>query len=176
MRNFIILSIVLLLSFGTMGADGCLVSGQITITEFVDIGRTTDTNVNKYDVNLTTNEDWQENKDKIISVDAVAIVAIIVNNLAADNFGEVFWSNNANLTTVDEVRQNSIRIMKSPVLPGQKKTLIEWKDAFQYMENEDTIINEILGDGIFTLYGIAEKVPFDMHLDAEAVITVTITQ
>ena len=175
MKNFIVLCLVLMLSALSMGADGCLISGQITIIENANIGTTTNTNVNKYDVDLTTNEDWQDNKDDIISIDAVAIVACIFNNLSADNSGEVWWSEDPNLTTADAVRNNSIRLMKSPVLPGDKKSVIKWADAFQYMENEDTIIDEVLtGDGKFTLYGIAEKTPFDMDVDAEVVLTITV--
>jgi len=171
MRTFIVLSIVVLLA---AGSSGCLVSGQIVIKEPIDIGGTTNSQISKYNVDLSTNQDWLDNKEDIVSIDAIELVAFIRNNLATDAVGEVWWSNDPTLDTVDDIRAKGTKFFTSPVLPGKKKTLVDWPDAFNYVENEDALIAEILGDGIFTVYGIGKGVPFDLDIDGEVVLTVTV--
>ena len=173
MKSYFILSLVVLLS---AFSSGCLITGQITITQGFEITATTDTNVNKYDVDLTDNQDWQDNKDKVVSIDAVAIVAWIFNREAA-NIGEVYWSDDPNLTTVAAVRNNATRIMVTPTInPSPPLNQINWQDGLAAMENTDSLIEQVLGDGVFTVYGIAQEVPFDMDIDGEIVLTVTIEE
>ena len=171
MRNFITLGFILLLA---AGSSGCLVSGQVVVVEPIDIGATTDQQISKYTVDLSTNEDWLDNKDDIVSIDAVELVAKITNNLQTDAIGEVWWSNNANLGDAADIRANATKFFTSPNLPGDQMTLVDWPDAFNYVENEDLVIAEILGDGIFTLYAIGKGEPFDLDVLGEVVLTITV--
>ena len=171
MRNFITLGFILLLA---AGSSGCLVSGQVVIVEPIDIGATTDQQISKYTVDLSTNEDWLDNKDDIVSIDAVELVAKITNNLQTDAIGEVWWSNNANLGDAADIRANATKFFTSPNLPGGQMTLVDWPDAFNFVENVDLVIAEILGDGIFTLYAIGKGEPFDLDVLGEVVLTITV--
>jgi hypothetical protein len=182
MKKLLILNFALAL---TLGAIGCLATGQVTLSEPVDIGPTTDTNISKYTVDLNAldpvtlepeNPDYVDNKDRILSVDEIAFVAIIENKAAAPAKARIYLSNDDTLDSVAEIEnpKNATLIFDSPSIPGNSTQKIDWEDGFAYMENEDVVIDEVLGDGAFTLYGIAKNVPFNLEILGEVSVTITV--
>jgi len=173
MKRYISLGVIVVaLVFG-----GCLISGQITFVEDIDINATTDTSIGREYVDLNLNSDYEEHKDDIVSVDALAVVAIIENNLTTSTSGELwFTADSTSYTDADDIRANAIRVMATPTIAGSATLTITWNDAFALMENEDAIIDEVLGDGKMTFYGIASTVPFDLDIQAQVAVTVTISK
>ena len=72
MKKLLTTSLILALA---VTFSGCLVTGQIVIVEAIDIGVTTDENISRYLLDLNENDDYLDNKEKILSVDALALVA-----------------------------------------------------------------------------------------------------
>ena len=169
--------IYLFLALAPVVIAGCLISGQITFVEDINIKATTDSAVSREYVDLNRNADYEEHKNDIASVDAVAIVAIIENNLPTSTSGEIWFTPDSTFyDDAGDIRANGIRIMATPTIAGSSTLTITWNDAFSFMENEQAVIDEVLGDGKMTFYGIASTTPFDLDIQAQVVVTVTITK
>lgn len=154
---------------------GCLVTGVITIIENVDIDATTDNVISKYDLDLNQNQDYVDNKDAILSIDDVALVAIIKNNTSTAVNAEVWFTTDiTSYTTVSQIQSNGLRFMLSPAIPPNAEITIDWNSAFQFIENEETVIEQVLGDGMMTFYGIANNTPFDLNIQAQIAVTMTV--
>ena len=173
MKRILLLGLILALSLASIG---CLVSGQITVVESIEIGATTDQNLSKFNLDLNDNADYRDHKDQILSVDEISLVAILTNRANSEAIAEVYISDNPNLSTIQDIRTQADLIFTSPSVPANGEVIVNWSDGFAHMSNTDVLIDQILGDGMFTVYGIAENVPFDLFIEAEVVITVTVSE
>jgi hypothetical protein len=154
---------------------GCLLmTGQSTFYRRIDIGVTTNTAVTAVPVDLNEEQDYLDHRDEIKSVDAISVVAIIQNNLPAAAKMEIYISDNAGLTTVDGVKSEAKLVFVSPTVPASDKLKIGWADGFKYMVDEKPVIEQVLGDGIFVVYAIADETPFSLDVKAEIGITFTV--
>lgn len=171
MKHLIALALVVVLTAST---NGCLLSGQIVIIETISTGETSDTAVNKYLVDLNENDDYAEHGDKIKSVDGIAIVAAIRNNLSTSAKATVYVSNDETLNTVSEVEANADLVFISPTVPGDSNLNIGWMEGISHMVDAQPIIDEILGDGIFWVYAIADEKPFSLDINGAVAITLTV--
>jgi hypothetical protein len=154
--------------------SGCLISGQIRVTQIVDIGVTTDSQMSSYCIDLNEDEDYADHKSDIKSVDALSLVAYIENNTQSDLKAQIYFSNDPNLSTLAEIKDNATLVFVSPAIPADSEILINWNDGLTYMQNVDALIAEILGDGVFCLYGVANTLPFELEIDGEVAITLTV--
>lgn len=154
--------------------SGCLITGQITIVQDVDIGATTNSNISKVDLNLNANEDYADNIDKIKSVDAVSFVAKIWNRTASASTAKVYISSTGTYTTVDQIEDNAIKVFESPSVPGNDSVLIGWNNSYGYMHNLDSLCHYVKDIGQFYIYTIASPVPFNDSVQAQIVITMTV--
>lgn len=156
---------------------GCLLTtGQTTFYRRIDIGATTNTTVTAVRVDLNEEEDYTDHKDEIKSVDAISVVAIIKNNLPAAAKMEIYISDDAGLTTVDDVKSDGKLVFASPTVPASETLKIGWADGFKYMVDKQPVIDQILGDGVFVMYAIADETPFSLDVKAEIGITFTVGQ
>ncbi|UCG52569.1 MAG: hypothetical protein JSW58_03190 [Candidatus Latescibacterota bacterium] len=171
MKSFLYVSLVALLA-ASLG--GCIVNGQIILTESFGGGVTTDDILNKEVVDLNSNSDYAEHKDDIKSVDAISVVASIKNNLPTDAKAHVYISDDPSFTTVEEVKAGAELVFVSPTIPGDGSLLVDWADGFMYMVDEKPVIDQVLGDGIFTVYVIGNVADFDLDYKAEVTITLTV--
>jgi hypothetical protein len=154
---------------------GCLVTGQQTLTQPVEVTAVTKTTVTRIPINLNDETDYADNKDKIKSIDELSVVAIITNNRAAPAKARLYLSNDETLATVDEVETEATLVFDSPVVPASEVLKIKWADGFKYLQNREAIEKEIFGDGIFQLYAIASGDDTDLNVDVKAEIVITIT-
>ena len=164
---------------GLVVFTGCLISGQITIVEDVNVEVTTNKALGKQYVDLNRNADYEEHKDDIASVDALAIAAIIENNTSTTTSGEIWFTPDSTCyDTVADLKADptALRVMSTPDIAGSATLTITWNDAFALMENEDAVIAEVLGDGKMTFYGIATTTPFALDIQAQVAVTVTISK
>ena len=154
---------------------GCLVTGQNTLTQGVDATAVTKTEVTRIPIDLNEEPDYEENKDKIKSIDELSVVAILTNNRAFPAKARLYLSNDETLTTVGEVETEATLVFESPEVPASAKLKIHWADGFKYVQNRKAIEKEILGDGIFQLYAIAVGEDSDLNVDVKAEIVITLT-
>lgn len=173
MKRYILSGLIALLG---IGIAGCLLTGQITIVEDIDVGVTTSDDVNMYWLDLNANEDYEEHKDKIKSVDAISLVAWIYNNRSTPVFAEIWVDTDTtyDYSNPDTVKAYATRIFISPEIPGDDSLLVDWNDSFQYMENVDYLENLVMDVGTFAVYGLASDIPFDIRIIGQVVITLTV--
>jgi hypothetical protein len=153
---------------------GCLLTGQITVFQSIDVGAATNTVITPVSVDLNEESDYTDHKDDIKSVDGISVVAVVQNNLPSPARVKLYLSNDNSLNTVAEVEDQATLVFVSPTVPASGMLNIGWADGFQYIENEDAVIDEVLGDGIFTIYTIADVVPFALDVKAEIAVTLTV--
>ncbi len=151
---------------------GCVASGTIIIVfdlaEFVS----SSTGMEVVEVNLTTNSDYQDNKDKIKSIDQVTVAGTLTNLEPADNQAEIWLAYTDSYATPAEVRLNATRIFVSPVIPGGEELLINWADGLNHIENLDAL-KDAADEGLFWLYGLAADSPFTVQFNITLIITMT---
>ncbi len=153
-----------------------LATGQQTFYKRIDVGVTTNTTVTPVPIDLNEEEDYVEHKDDIKSVDGISVVAIVENNLPAAAKMQIYISDDATLTTVDAVKSEAKLVFVSPTVPASETLKIGWADGFKYMVDEKPVIEQILGDGVFVVYAIADEIPFDLEVKAEIGITFTVSE
>ena len=154
---------------------GCLLmTGQTTFYRRIDIGVTTNTDVNPVPVDLNEEEDYTDHRDEIKSVDAISVVAFIKNNLPVAAKMEIYISDDAGLATVDEVKSDAKLVFVSPTVPASETLKIGWADGFKYVVDKQPVIDQILGDGVFVVYAIADETPFSLDVKAEIGVTFTV--
>ncbi len=154
---------------------GCLVSGQITIFQSIHDIVTTNLLVTPIPVNLNDEEDYVEHKDKIKSVDDISVVAIIRNNRSAAADVKMYISDDPNLATVADVTNpaKATLVFVGPTVPASGTLKIGWADGFRYIVDKQAVIEQILGDGVFSLYAVAGD-QFDLNIKAEVAVTLTV--
>lgn len=166
---------ILIAAVAALVLGGCLVSGQITI--FQTINETTSTNlvVTPILVDLNEEEDYVEHKNDIESVDEISVVAIIRNNLATAADVKMYLSDDPNLTSVAEVEDpdNATLVFVGPTVPASGTLKIGWADGFKYIVDKQAIAEQLVGDGIFVLYAVADGT-FSLRIKAEVAVTMTV--
>lgn len=172
MRNTIV--IALSAALAVLVGSCLLVTGQQTFYKRIDVGATTNTAVAPVPVDLNEEPDYVEHKADIKSVDGISVVAIVKNNLTAAAKMQIYVSDDAGLTTVDEVKSDAKLVFVSPTVPASETLKIGWADGFKYMVDEKPVVDQILGDGVFVVYALADEVPFSLEVKAEIGITFTV--
>ena len=153
--------------------SGCLVCGQNIIIEPFDFTGKTGDPIESFDVDLNTNADYKEHKDDIKSIDGISVVAQIVNNTGTPARARIYISDDPNLSSRVEIMEKATLVFESPEVPGNGSLLVDWEDSFKRIRNPDELKRQILGDGIFTVYGITQSTPFSVTVKGEIVLTLT---
>ena len=169
---------ILTFSLAVLLAVGCsLVSGTLRIEHDFEGGpqQSTGTNVKMLGVDLNSDSDFKDNKDKIKSVDEVGFVFRAQNNLGNVANGVIY------ISTVPITPLTYERITTSglatPVVQGlilqPGYTDISYDDSLA-LEVNQAVLHEIVKGGTFYLYGIANQSNFDITIDKlTAVVVVT---
>jgi len=150
---------------------GCIGSGTIVFVFDFEGLDSSDQTFDSEHIILSENSDYEDNKDKLKSVDAITLVGYIINHGTADVMGEAWISDNL-LGSIDEVRNNGTLIFESPVIPAGDSIFIDWSDGMEHIRNFAALEEQLKGDGDFYLYGIASG---SFHLEYQLNLIVTIT-
>jgi len=156
-------------------AAGCLVSGQITIFQKIDAHTVTNSVVTPILVNLNEEEDYVEHKEDIKSVDEISVVALMKNNLDAPAEVKMYLSDDLTLTSVAQIEnpENATLVFVGPTVPASSTLRIGWTDGYRYVVDKNTVVDQVLGDGIFALYATADG-EFNLQIKAEVAVTLTV--
>lgn len=167
-------AIFILLAMLPLLVAGCLLAtGTITFTHDIDEFTTSNGSMDKREIDLTTDSDFNDNKDKIQSVDQVSVVGWFYNGEQVDNFAELYISENGTYTEPDSVREYATRVYTSPVIPGNDSVFVDWADAIPLIENLSYLKDEVY-DGHFWIYGLAQNSPFWFRCKLTLIITLTV--
>jgi hypothetical protein len=149
---------------------GCvLTSGQFLVSfDLDDIDVSTDSAVAEEDVDLNTNSDYEDHKDELEGIKDLALLGTVTNTGSTDIGVEVWMTaDETSYTTVNEVTTNA-QLLWGPfnVAAGQSVT-IDWKDSAKLFDSDGKtmLLNEVKGDGIFTVYVISDETTYSFDVD-----------
>jgi hypothetical protein len=151
---------------------GCLVSGtEVFVIDLEGFG-STPSNMQTFHVNLSDlSSDYEDNKDKLKSIDAVVLVGDVAN-LGAQSAGMKIYLSDDNLSSPSEVEDEATLIFESPSIPVGDTLHLRWADGMSYMRNFSELFHQVKDDGEFYLYGIPEN-SINIQYTLEIAITVT---
>lgn len=156
--------------------QGCLLSGTYVITfEVGDEIVSTQDSVNSAAVDLSENATWKDHEDDIKYVDEVGFSFKVQNFNTTDSAtGQLYITDNPNLTTVAQVRDNATLIVDGVLVGPGKTRHVTWNESLDYIVNLGVLKDQV-ESGTFHLYGICKDTPFHVEFkDIVAVITVTV--
>lgn len=158
---------------------GCgIATGSFTFGYELD-GPISSTNANLEweSIDLTTIDDYNDHKDKIKSVDNIALVGVVHNLGNTAVSGEVWLAYDSTYgdygnNSPDTVRAHGTRIFVSPVIPTSDSLVIDWEEGLSYIENFAEV-QAAVELGQFVLYGLGDSQFFDVYIDVDIIITIT---
>lgn len=151
---------------------GCIGTGTITIKHELAEFVSSNSGMEIVEVDLTTNNDYNDHKDKIKSIDQVTVIGWLVNELPAANQAQIWIADVGTYSTPDLVRENATRVFVSPVISGNDSLFVNWADGLDLIENLPTL-KKAAENGHFWIYGIAEDTPFRVRFHVTLIITLT---
>lgn len=170
MKNLRLIVPALLLA---LAMPGCvLVSGQFLIDfELDDFGVSTSTTVTREDVDLNTESVYEDHKEDLKGLADVAVLGMITNSGTTAIGVEVWMTTTATTyTTPGEVTTNAAKLWGPfNVNPGESKK-VDWDESAALFSStgKTLLINDIkpdTGDGIFTIYAIANVGTYTFDVD-----------
>lgn len=164
-KSWAMLSVAVL---ATLLLSGCWMFG-ITMMLSYDIEEevvSTDTNVNSMAIDLTEEEDWKDNKDKLDEIYNLLFYGWFENHLGTEATGQLYVYKDGSLTTIAEVQANAILVLDGLVLPPS--SLVEVPLTEVKLEP----IKDLIMEGKFHLYGIAANVPFEITVSDATVVVI----
>lgn len=153
-----------------LAVSGCfLVSGQILIDfDLADFTTSTSTTVTSEDVDLTTESDYNDHKEDLKGLADVAVLGTIKNN-TSNAIGVEVWmtASSTAYTTPTEVTTNGTKLWGPFNLAGNATTTVGWDESAALFNStgKSLLINEIKGDGKFTIYAIGNAGTYSFDVD-----------
>jgi hypothetical protein len=125
-------------------------------------------------IDLSGEEVYQDYKNDIKDFADVALVGLI-HNLGTDVIIDVWMTRDQTLyTTAAEVRANGVQVWGPFPIAAGAEARIEWDTSAALFSGRVPLLDEIRGDGAFTLYAVGSEgqlYNFELH-DGVLVITV----
>jgi hypothetical protein len=163
-RSWAMLSVAVV---ATLLLSGCWLFG-ITMMLSYDIEEeivSTNTSFNSVAIDLTEEEDWKDNEDKLDEIYNLLFYGSIQNNQSTEATGQLYVYEDGSLTTISEVQANATLVLDGLVLPPSSITYVPLTE----MKLEP--IRDLIMEGRFHLYAIATNVPFNIRVfDATVVV------
>ena len=153
-----------------LAASGCvLTSGQFLIDfELDDFTATTQSTVTREDVDLNTEEDYNEHKEDLETLSDVAVLGTLNNTGAAPINVEVWMTaaSSPTYTTSAEVIANATRLWGPFQVPANSSKTVDWDESADLFRSagKELLIQEIKGDGQFTVYAIAAEETYSFEV------------
>ena len=154
-------------ALATLLLSGCWMFG-ITMMLSYDIDEeiiSTNNSFNSVAIDLTEEEDWKDNEDKLDEIYNLLFYGSIRNYETTEATGQLYVYEDGSLTTISEVQANATLVLDGLVLPPSSTTYVPLTE----MKLEP--IRDLIMEGRFHLYAIATNVPFDIRVfDATVVV------
>jgi len=167
MKNLRWIVPALLLAVATPGC--ILVSGQFLIDFSLDnFAASTQTLVTSQDVDLTTESDYQDHKSELKGLSDVAVLGKITNGGVTDIGVEVWMTAGpTTYTTPSQVTSGGTKLWGPFNLAAGATKQVGWDESAKLFSSagKALLINEIKGDGQFTIYAIANATTYQFNVD-----------
>ncbi|MCJ7578830.1 MAG: hypothetical protein MUO91_10300 [candidate division Zixibacteria bacterium] len=153
--------------FATLLLSGCWLFG-ITLVLNYDIENeiaSTDTHFNSVLVDLTQEQDWKDNQDKLDEIYILYFYGWIQNYESTPATGQLYVYKDTTLQTIAEVESLATLVLDGLVIPADSTVEV----PLTAMKLEP--IRDLIMKGKFALYAIATDVPFHIRVyDATVVV------
>ena len=164
-----------LVTLAALAASGCfLVSGQFVVnyvlpTPLLVVGGSTLTGVS---VDLNTIRDYSDHKNDLKRVDDLALIGDFKNNNTTPTNVEAWLvaAGTLNLTSA-QLAANGVKLWGPLSVAGSGTQHVDWNRSASLFVGRQSLIDEIKGDGKFSLYIIANGT-FNVTVTSGAVIAV----
>ena len=152
-----------------LAVSGCfLVSGQFLIDFELDDFDVTTSTVTREDVDLTTEEDYNDHKEDLKGLADVAVLGTI-NNTGDTAIGVEVWMTptSTNYTTVNEVTTNGTKLWGPFNLAANSSKTVGWDESAALFDptGKDVLIADIKKDGQFTVYALSAAGTYEFDVD-----------
>jgi len=156
------------LALAGMTAGCVLVSGQITVDfDLADAHVTGPTTLVSQTVDLNTIGDYNDHKSDLQGLADVALLGTITNNGASPVDVEV-WMTAAPTTYLleSEVKASGVRLWGPYHLAAGETRRTDWDGSAALFDpaGKTALVQEIKGDGVFTLYAIGQQTTYDFSI------------
>jgi hypothetical protein len=120
------------------------------------------------------NSDYNDNKNKIKSIDEVVLVGDIINS-GSNDIQTAFYISDSQYSTVSQVTTpgNSTVIFQSPTVHAGETLHLNWADALAHVQNFDVLKAQLLNDGQFYIYAVSTNGSL-IEYDLDLIITLTV--
>ena len=163
-KSWAILSVAVL---ATLLLSGCWLFG-ITLMIAYDIEEeivSTNTVFNSVAIDLTEEDDWKDNQDKLDEIYNLLFYGWIENNTGTEATGQLYLYEDGSLSTVAEIQANATLVLDGLVVPASSTVEVPVTE----MKLEP--VKDLIKEGKFYMYAIAANVPFDIRVfDATVVV------
>lgn len=152
-----------------LAAPGCvLTSGQFLIDfELDDFSTTTETAVTREDVDLTTEEDYVDHKEDLQDLADVAVLGTLINNGGTAINAEVWMTaGQTSYTNAADVTANATKLWGPFQVAAGASETVDWDESADLFSatGKALLIQEIKGDGQFTVYMIAAEATYSFEV------------
>jgi hypothetical protein len=166
-KRYITWTALVVVFFAILLVSSCWLLG-ITLTITHDIEDeivSTDTHFNSVAVDLTKEEDWRDNQDKLDEIYVAYFYGWVHNYESTPATGKLYVYKDTTLHTLAEVESKATLVLGGLVFPPD--TTMEVPIAAMKLEP----IKDLIKEGKFALYMLAENTPFDIRVfDASVVV------
>jgi len=163
-----------LLALAALAAAGCfLLSGQFVVNYALpDPLPSSGTTFVGVDVDLNTISDYNDHKDDLKRVDDVALIGDF-HNKAGSSANVQAWLVPAGTLGLSpsQVTANGVLLWGPLAVAANATEHVDWNRSAQLFKGRQTLIDEVKGDGHFSLYVLASG-SFDLEVKKGAVIAV----
>jgi hypothetical protein len=151
-------------------APGCiLTSGQLLIDfDLPNMTATSPTGLIGEQINLNTNDDYEEHKDKLKDILDFAVLGTIHNTGVTDIDVEVWMT--PDLTTYTNeasVEANGIKLWGPLHIPAGGSVAVDWDKSASLFSTlgKAAVLQEAKGDGSFTIYAIGNAGVYTFNIE-----------
>jgi hypothetical protein len=148
---------------------GCfLVSGQFLVTLDLDTPLTVSSvsSITGLAIDLTEEDTYNDHKDKIKDIADFALLGRVVNNTGTDLNLEVYLVDGANATlSLGAIQSAGVKIWGPLLVPGNGEVTIDWNASAALFgaAGKAALLEQVKGDGQFTLYAVGAAPNFTFH-------------
>jgi hypothetical protein len=151
------------------GAGCILISGQIFTTfDLGDIHVTGANGMDSMTVNLSDNQDYMDNRDKLKTLADFAFVGNFTKSAGGALNVEIWITpTSTNYGTATAVRASATRLWGPFVFPADSTIRhIGWTESAALLDStgKNVLINEVKGDGVFKLYALGATGDYDFRV------------
>lgn len=156
---------------------GCLLSGTFVIIKDIDPFCFSSSNqFYHYHVDLTSEPDWEDHKDKIDFIDAVGFDFWITNHSSSSVTYSVYIDPHADaqIGSAAAVKTGATKVFGDLTVAGNTSRHVTYGESLGLISNLTTL-KSLVKEGQFRYYGLAEGIAADSACvdSAKAVITVS---